>query len=383
MEKIKIGITQGDINGIGYEVLLKALTDQHILEVCTPVIYGSAKAASFYKKSLAIDSYTITVAGSIDNINPNKINIINTSEEEPKVEFGVASADAGRMAFQALEAATADLRNDKLDALVTCPINKATIQSDRFHFAGHTEYLEAALGVPGQHSLMMLCYENFRVALVTNHLPVHSVAQMITEENILAKLRILNRALQTDFEIIKPRIAVLGLNPHDGDNGVIGREDTDIIKPAVDKAIKEGIVAVGPMAADGFFGSGNFKNYDAVLAMYHDQGLAPFKALTMEHGVNVTAGLDYVRTSPAHGTGFDIAGKNMASPLSMREAIYTAIHIVRNRARSREMNANPLGYSRHEERRYERQKPFDPARQDTINALKAAEQADRQQQDNQ
>lgn len=379
MEKIKIGITQGDINGIGYEVLLKALTDQHILEVCTPIIYGSAKAASFYKKSLAIDSYTITVAGSIENINPNKINIINTSEEEPKVEFGVASADAGRMAFQALEAATRDLRNEKIDALVTCPINKATIQSDNFHFAGHTEYLEASLGVPGQHSLMMLCYENFRVALVTNHLPINEVAPNITVDTILEKLLILDKALKTDFNIIRPRIAVLALNPHNGDNGLIGNEESKYIEPAIKEAIKRGIVCVGPMAADGFFGSGKFKHYDAVLAMYHDQGLAPFKALTMEHGVNVTAGLDYVRTSPAHGTGFDIAGKNEASPLSMREAIYEAIHIVLNRQRYNQMHENPLSFKRNtEERRYERQKPFDPARQDAINALKAAEQIDQQ-----
>ena len=375
MNKIKLGITQGDINGIGYEVLLKALIDTHISEVCTPIIYGSAKAAAFHKKTFGIDSYTISVARSINDVNPNKINLINTSNEEPKVEFGMASAESGLSAFTALEVATADLVAHKLDALVTCPINKATIQNDNFHFTGHTEYLESKAG---EHSLMMLCYENLRVALVSNHLPVSRVPEQVTVDTIVSKLQILNQSLRRDFNIIKPRIAVLGLNPHIGDNGLIGTEDKDIITPAVQKANDLGIVCVGPLAADGFFGSGNFKRYDAVLAMYHDQGLAPFKALTNERGVNVTAGLSVVRTSPAHGTGYDIAGKNIASPLSMRDAIYTAISIVKNRIEFDRINANPLPFPQPEQRHYERPKPFDPARQDALNALKAAEKLDKQ-----
>lgn len=381
-QKIKIGITQGDINGIGYEVLLKALADPCILEKCTPVIYGSAKAAAFHKKTFGIDSYTISVARSVDDTNNNKINIINTSNEEPKVEFGTVSAESGKLAYEALEAAVNDLNQGKIAALVTCPINKATIQNDNFKFPGHTEYLENRCNKEGKRSLMMLCYENFRVALVTNHLPINQIAKEVTTENILAKLRILNQSLKRDFHIIKPRIAVLGLNPHIGDNGLIGKEDAEIILPAVKQANDEGMVCVGPLSADGFFGSGNFKRYDAILAMYHDQGLAPFKALTMEHGVNVTVGLDIVRTSPAHGTGFDIAGKNIASEFSMREAIYTAIHIVNNRRNHDEMYANPLPFPKPEERKYERPKPFDPARQDAIYALRAAEAAEKKAAEN-
>lgn len=368
-----IGITQGDINGIGYETLLKALTDPHILEVCTPVIYGSAKAAAFHKKTFGIESYTITVANSVENVNHNKINIINTSTEEPKVEFGTISKESGKLAYEALDRATKDLHNGKIAALVTCPISKEAIQSDQFRFPGHTEYLES---ICNGKSLMLLCHENLRVALVTNHLPINKITSNITTDNILDKLRILNRSLQTDFGIIKPRIAVLGLNPHIGDNGLIGTEEADIIAPAVKKSVGEGIVCVGPLSADGFFGSGNFRRYDAALAMYHDQGLAPFKAITMEHGVNVTAGLPIIRTSPSHGTGFDIAGKNIASPQSMRDAIYTAISIYKNRCTYDEIHANPLPFPKPEEKRYERPKPFDPAKADAMKALREAEKND-------
>jgi len=368
-----IGITQGDINGIGYETLLKALTDTHILEACTPVIYGSAKAAAFHKKCFGIESYTISVANSVETINPNKVNIINTSAEEPKVEFGTVSKESGKLAYEALERATKDLLDGKIHALVTCPINKEAIQSDSFKFPGHTEYLESRFE---NKSLMMLCYENLRVALVTNHLPISDVASKITTENIVNKVQILNKSLQTDFGIIKPRIAVLGLNPHIGDNGLIGKEDNEIIAPAVKQCIDNGIVCVGPLPADGFFGSGHFRRYDAVLAMYHDQGLAPFKAITMDHGVNVTVGLPIVRTSPSHGTGFDIAGKNVASPHSMSDAIYTAINIFKNRRTFDEIHANPLPFPKPEEKRYERPKPFDPAKADALKALREAEKTD-------
>lgn len=365
-----IGITQGDINGIGYETLLKALTDPHILEICTPVIYGSAKAAAYHKKTFGIESYTISVANSVETINHNKINLINTSSEEPKVEFGTVSKESGKLAYEALNRATKDLQNGKISALVTCPINKESIQSDKFNFPGHTEYLESCCNTK---SLMLLCYENLRVALVTNHLPISNISTHITEETIIDKLKILNKSLQTDFGIIKPRIAVLGLNPHIGDNGLIGKEDKEIIAPAVNKCIEEGLVCVGPLSADGFFGSGKFKKYDAILAMYHDQGLTPFKAITMEHGINVTAGLPIIRTSPSHGTGFDIAGKNIASSHSMSDAIYMAVNIYKNRCTYTEIHANPLPFPKPEEKHYERPKPFDPAKADALKALKEAE----------
>ncbi len=348
MEKIKIGITQGDINGIGYEVILKALADSHILDVATPIIYGSAKAASYHKKMLDINAYTISVTRSVDDVNVNKISIINTSNEEPKVEMGQLSADAGKSAFDALEAATADLLAGKLDAIVTGPINKKSIQNEKFNFPGHTEYLESKVG---EESLMLLASDSLRVALVTNHLQMSKICECITEDRIVDKLRILNKSLKQDFGIIKPRIAVLGLNPHAGDEGLLGAEEREIILPAMEKAMAEGILCVGPHAADGFFGTGNFKNYDAILAMYHDQGLSPFKALAMDRGVNVTAGLSIVRTSPAHGTAYNIAGKGEAEELSMREAIYTACMIVRNRRAYGEIYANPLPYVRPEDRR--------------------------------
>ncbi len=347
--KIKLGITQGDINGIGYEVMLKALADQHILEYCTPIIYGSAKAASFHKKMLGIDSYTITVIRAAEDAKPHKISIINTSNEEPKVELGQPNAEAGISAFNALQIAVNDLTTGKIDALVTAPINKATIQNPEFNFPGHTEYLESKF--PGSESLMILADNNLRVALVTTHLPITQVSQAITTENILKKLRLLNKSLIEDFAIIRPRIAVMGLNPHAGDNGLLGEEEIHIIKPAIDQANSEGMVTVGPFAADGLFGSGNYKRYDAILAMYHDQGLAPFKALSSETGVNITAGLPIVRTSPAHGTGYDIAGKNVANELSFREAIYTAIHITNNRATHKTIHANPLPFPKQEDRR--------------------------------
>lgn len=370
-----IGITQGDINGIGYETLLKALTDTHILEVCTPVIYGSAKAAAFHKKKFGIESYTISVANSVETVNPNKVNLINTSAEEPKVEFGTISKESGKHAYEALNRATSDLCEGKIAAIVTCPINKEAIQSEDFQFPGHTEFLESKCD---KKSLMILCYENLRVALVTNHLPIKDVASHITVDTILDKLSILNDSLKTDFRIIKPRIAVLGLNPHIGDNGLIGNEDNDIIAPAIKQGVEKGIICVGPVSADGFFGSGNFRRYDAVLAMYHDQGLAPFKAITMEHGVNVTTGLPIIRTSPSHGTGFDIAGQDIASPLSMRDAIYTAINIYKNRHTYNEIHANPLPFPKPEDKRYERPKPFDPVKADAMKALREAEKNNKQ-----
>lgn len=340
MEKtLKIGITQGDINGIGYEIILKTLSDPRMLEICTPVIYGSSKAMGYYKKVLELDRLSVNIVKSGGDAAPRRINVVNCSSEELKIEMGQATAESGQYAFFALDQATADLQNGLIDAMVTAPINKSVMPQDRFPYAGHTEYLEAKAN---QKGLMLLLRGSLRVALVTNHLALKDVAANITEERILAKLHILNKTLQRDFGIRKPRIAVLALNPHAGDGGLFGGEEAEIIAPAVKKANDRGILCFGPYAADGFWGAGMLDKYDAVLAMYHDQGLAPFKALCMGDGVNYTAGLPFVRTSPDHGTAYEIVGKNQADEQSMRQAIYTAVDIVKNRALDTEISANPL-----------------------------------------
>ena len=354
---LKIGITQGDINGVGYEVILKALADNRMLEVCTPVIYGSAKAAGYYKKQLGLESLNLQLIREAGEASGKRINLINCNKEETKVEAGVATPEAGRAALQALEAAVSDLQSGLIDALVTAPINKSTIQSDVFTFHGHTEYLESK--DKGSKSLMILANEGLRIALVTTHIPVAQVASTLTEELILEKLRTLNAALKRDFSIVRPRIAVLSLNPHAGDNGLLGTEEQTIIIPAMEKAMAEGIVCTGPLAADGLFGSGNFKHYDAVLAMYHDQGLAPFKALAMENGVNITAGLSFVRTSPAHGTAYDIVGKGESNEQSMRSAIYSACDIYHSRHFVDGITTRPLPFSKPEDRRQHRERDRD------------------------
>lgn len=340
MEKIlKIGITQGDINGIGYEVILKTLADARILDICTPVVYGSSKAMGYYKKVLDLDRLSVNIVKSGGDAAPRRINVVNCSSEELKIEMGQATAESGQYAFYALDQATADLQNGLIDAMVTAPINKHVMPQDRFPYAGHTEYLEAKAN---QKGLMLLLYGSLRVALVTNHLALKDVAANITEERILTKLHILNKTLQCDFGIRNPRIAVLALNPHSGDNGLFGSEEAEIIAPAVKKANDRNILCFGPYAADGFWGSDMLGKFDAVLAMYHDQGLAPFKALCMDDGVNYTAGLSFVRTSPDHGTAYEIVGKNRANEQSMRQAIYTAVDIVKKRSLEAEISANPL-----------------------------------------
>lgn len=337
---IRVGITQGDINGIGYEVILKMFEDPEILELCTPVIFGSAKIASFYRKTLDLPQIQLSQISSAAEAQEGTVNIINVIPEDVKVEPGQSTAEAGQAAFISLEAAVKALKAGQIDVLVTAPINKNNIQNEQFHFPGHTEYLQAA--TEGK-SLMILFNSSIRVALVTTHLPVNKIAENITTEAIIEKLEIFEHSLQQDFGIVKPRIAVLSLNPHSGDNGLLGQEENDIIIPAIAKAHDEGkIQCFGPYAADGFFGAGLFRKFDGVLAMYHDQGLAPFKTIAMDSGVNFTAGLPVVRTSPDHGTGYDIAGKGIASEQSMREALYSAIDIHRNRRRYAEMNANPL-----------------------------------------
>lgn len=337
----KIAITHGDPNGIGYEVILKALGDPKILEMVTPVIYGSAKIASHYRKMMDLPPVQINQINDAGDAKDGAVNLINVVDESVHPEPGISTPQAGQAALAALEAAVTDLRAGKTDALVTAPINKKNIQSDTFIFPGHTEYLESSLG-DGAKALMVLCCENLRVALVTTHTPLAKVAEAVTAEAILNKLTVFDRSLRHDFGCHHPRIAVLSLNPHAGEEGLLGTEETDIIAPALESARQQGIQAYGPYAPDGFFGSGAFSHFDGVLAMYHDQGLAPFKTMAMDRGVNFTAGLPFVRTSPDHGTGYDIAGQGTASEQSMREAIYAAIDIVRNRAREEEANANPL-----------------------------------------
>lgn len=338
---IKVGITHGDYNGIGYEVILKMLDDERIPELCTPVIYGSAKIAALYRKQLGLQGAAPVQIRQADDANPGQYYIINVIGEDAKVETGHPSAEAGQAAFAALERAVADLREGKIDVLLTAPINKATIQSELFTFPGHTEYLETSVG-DGEKALMILFNDRLRVALATIHIPLAKVAEAVTKENLIDKIVRFNASLIKDFGIVKPRIAVLGLNPHCGDGGLMGSEEKDIILPAIEECRTRKIHAFGPYAADGFFGSGNFGKFDGVLAMYHDQGLAPFKTIAGGSGVNFTAGLPYVRTSPDHGTGFDIAGQGVASPDSMREALYAAIDIYRNRQNHNERTASPL-----------------------------------------
>ena len=338
---IKVGITHGDYNGIGYEVILKMLDDERIPELCTPVIYGSAKIAALYRKQLGLQGPAPVQIRQADDANPGQYYIINVIGEDAKVETGHPSAEAGQAAFAALERAVADLREGKIDVLLTAPINKATIQSELFTFPGHTEYLETSVG-DGEKALMILFNDRLRVALATIHVPLAKVAEAVTKENLIDKIVRFNASLIKDFGIVKPRIAVLGLNPHCGDGGLMGSEEKDIILPAIEECRTRKIHAFGPYAADGFFGSGNFGKFDGVLAMYHDQGLAPFRTIAGGSGVNFTAGLPYVRTSPDHGTGFDIAGQGVASPDSMREALYAAIDIYRNRQNHNERTASPL-----------------------------------------
>lgn len=342
---IKVGITLGDINGIGPEVTLKALSESHLLDICIPVIYGSAKVVGYYKKTLGLEQMPITYVHSASEAMPHRISLVNCCPEEIKVDMGQATAEAGAMAYQALRSATDDWKAGNLDAIVTAPINKATIQNDAFSFPGHTEFFgQECEATP----LMILVSEQLRVALVTNHTPVSKIADEISPALILEKLQILNRSLKEDFGIISPRIAVLALNPHAGDNGLLGIEEQTIVTPAIKAAIDGGICCVGPFSADGFFGAGTYTHYDAVLAMYHDQGLAPFKVVSMDEGINVTAGLSMVRTAPAHGTAYSLVGKNTASHSSMLHAIYQAIDIAKQRDFFAEIHSNPLEVNQNE-----------------------------------
>ncbi|MCB8995380.1 MAG: 4-hydroxythreonine-4-phosphate dehydrogenase PdxA [Bacteroidales bacterium] len=339
-EKIKIGITHGDINGIGYEIIIKALMDPRILELCIPVVYGSPKVAAYHRKALNIDNFSFNSINSVEEASEKRANIINCNDEEIRVELGKSTPMAGEAAYQALEAAVKDLRDGKIQAIVTAPINKHNIQSENFPFSGHTEYLQTYFDA--EEVVMLMVSNLLKVGVVSGHIPLKDVPAYITKEKILSKLRVMNQSLKEDFGIRGPRIAVLSLNPHAGDNGLIGTEETDTIIPAIEQAKKENIIAVGPYPSDGFFGSGSFSKFDAVLAMYHDQGLIPFKALANDEGVNFTAGIPVVRTSPAHGTAYDIAGKNEAEFNSFLDSIYLACDVYRNRNMYKEINKNPL-----------------------------------------
>ncbi|MBL1407769.1 4-hydroxythreonine-4-phosphate dehydrogenase PdxA [Sphingobacterium faecale] len=341
-EKLKVGISIGDLNGVGMEVIIKSLMDNRVLEYFTPIVYGNTKNASFHRKANNINDFSFNVIQSPEQANPKRANIINCWQEDVKITLGEENEIGGKYAFISLDKAVEDLTAGKLDALVTAPINKHNIQQEGFRFPGHTEYLQEKVGA--DDVLMFMLCDDLRVGVVTGHVPIKDVAVQITEDAILKKLRLMNNSLKKDFWIQKPKIAVLGLNPHAGDNGVIGTEDEEIIRPALEKANAEGILCFGPYPADGFFASDTYLKFDAVLAMYHDQGLIPFKHIADRKGVNYTAGLPIVRTSPDHGTGYDIAGKNLASHESFLEAIFTAVHIVRNRREQSELSASPLAF---------------------------------------
>ena len=347
-KRIKVAITHGDTNGVGYEVILKAFDDPQMLELCTPIIYGSPKVAAYHRKVLNLQT-NFTIIEKAEEAKEGKLNLLTTFDDEVKIELGTPAKEAGEAALAALDRAMTDYRSGLYDVIVTAPINKKTIQSDLFHFCGHTEYIESCVG-DGNKALMILMNDVLKVALVTTHLPIKDVASAITKEAIVEKAILLNNSLKRDFGLTRPRIAVLALNPHAGDDGLLGKEENEVIMPAIAELESKGVMAFGPYAADGFFGSGNYRHYDAVLAMYHDQGLAPFKTLAQENGVNYTAGLPIVRTSPDHGTAYDIAGKGVADAQSFREAIYAAIDIYRNRKNYDEAGAHPLPKLYHEKR---------------------------------
>lgn len=343
MKKLKAGISIGDINGIGLEVILKTLQDNRILDFCIPIVYGSVKIASFHRKVIDLQDFSFNIIQDSKDANVKRPNIINCWDEEVKIDLGQVTPNGGTYAFKSLEAAVKDLEKGKIDLLVTAPINKENIQSETFGFPGHTEYLQQAFGK--EDVLMFMLSDEIRVGVVTGHIPLGQVAGSITAEKILTKLRIMNDSLKKDFWITKPRIAVMGLNPHAGEQGLLGTEEKEIIQPAIEQARAEQIFAFGPYAADGFFGKAAYREFDAILAMYHDQGLVPFKTIAFGAGINFTAGLPVVRTSPDHGTAYELAGKGVADESSFRKAVFTGIDIVRRRGEHAELSANPLTLS--------------------------------------
>ncbi len=334
-DKPILGITIGDINGIGPEVIIKALSDSRLLNLFTPLIYGSTKVLSFYKKALNISDFNYSQSKNPGQLLHRKINVINCWNEHHEVKAGEDTLEGGKCAFMALERAVGDLKEGMIDGLVTAPINKNNIQNDQFKFPGHTEYLASKFD--SKDILMMMVGHSMKIGVATGHIPIKEVSQMLTKELLIKKIRLMNQSLISDFGIIKPKIAVLGLNPHAGENGLLGTEENEIVKPAVKELKDKGILAFGPFPADGFFGVAQYQKVDGIMAMYHDQGLIPFKALAFDNGVNFTAGLPVVRTSPDHGTAFNIAGKDQADPSSIREAIYLAIDIIHQRKQAEQL----------------------------------------------
>lgn len=337
-ENVIVGISIGDINGIGSEVILKTFEDTRMLELCTPVIFANSKILSYAKKTFNL-SINIHGIDRLDQVVPGKVNVLNAWKEPVLVEYGVSNEASGLYAVKSFVEAVSALKNDFIDVLVTAPINKYNIQSEDFKFPGHTDYLDQELE---GDALMFMVQDDLRVGLLTDHVPVSEVSQHLTEKLIRKKLTTINKSLKQDFGITKPKIAVLGLNPHCGDNGVIGKEDDQVIRPVLKKMFDEGVMAFGPFPADSFFGSGQYEKYDAVIATYHDQGLIPFKTLSFGKGVNYTAGLDKIRTSPDHGTGYDIAGKGHADHNSFKEAVYLALDVYRARGEYAELTKNIL-----------------------------------------
>lgn len=345
-EKIRVGISQGDINGIGLEVIIKTFLEPQLTEICTPILFSSQKTVGYYRRVLGTEEFNFNPIREFKQVNTKKPNVFVCYEEEVVIEMGKSTPTGGKYAAISLEKACEALQQNNIDVLVTAPINKHNIQSETFKFPGHTEYLASKFGFE-KGAMMLMCSDDLRVGLVTGHSPISKVASLITTERVYDKIVQLSKTLVQDFVIGKPKIAVLGLNPHAGDNGTIGNEDNDIVLPAIEKAKAENnILVYGPYSADGFFGSGSYKKFDGVIAMYHDQGLIPFKTLSFNNGVNFTAGLPIIRTSPDHGTGYEIAGKNIASADSFRKAVYTAIDIFRNRNQYKELSANPLPFSK-------------------------------------
>lgn len=339
---IRVGITHGDFNGIGYEVIVKALDEEEITEICTPVIFGSVELLNNVRKNIGTETFRFTPVRSASEAQDGKVNIVDVCPRGMEMTPGHPSKEAGEAAVAALEAACDALDSGEIDFIVTAPINKKTVYSEKFPFPGHTEYLAQRLSAADRKGTMILFDDYIRVALVTTHKALRDVPDAITKESVKDTIVNLDAALRQDFRMDKPRIAVLSLNPHNGDNGLLGSEEIEHIEPAIAECVDSGILAFGPFAADGFFGNQDYAKYDGIVAMYHDQGLAPFKALAREYGVNYTAGLRFVRTSPDHGTGYNIAGKNEADPTSMRQAIYQGIDLTRNRDMHEKAISNPM-----------------------------------------
>src|SRR5690554_4876264 len=349
-DKIIVGISIGDINGIGGEIILKTFEDSRMLEFCTPVVFASVRLMSFYKKHLGLD-VNFHGIDKLEDIVPKRVNILNVWKEQVEVNFGEENQTGGEYAIKSLKKAVSALKAEKIDVLVTAPISKSNVQSESFNFPGHTDYLAQELE---GDSLMLMLHEGLRVGLLTDHVAVNEVVKNITRERIDQKINTINNSLKKDFGIVKPKIAVMGINPHTGDNGVIGAEDDTILRPALENIRKNGKLVYGPYAADSFFGSGNYKNFDAIIATYHDQGLIPFKTLAFGKGVNYTAGLNRIRTSPDHGTAFDLAEKNMSNFESFRAAVFSAISIYEKRKEHKELTKNPLPLTR--KRAYQKKK---------------------------